>query len=183
MARLRDQYLKEIRPRLMERLGIQNVHQAPAIRKITLSCGVGKAKDDKKLLENATGILERVSGQKAVITNARVSIAQFRLRAGMAVGARVTLRGERMYEFLDRLINVVTPRIRDFRGLKSNLDGRGNYSMGLTEQSVFPEVDGALLEKPQGLNITLTVSGGRDDWSRALLEEMNFPFRTEKEGR
>ncbi len=183
MARLREQFKSEIRPRLMERLGIENVHQVPALRKITLSCGVGKAKDDKKLLENATGILERVSGQKAVITKARVSVAQFRLRAGMAVGAQVTLRGERMYEFLDRLINVVTPRFRDFRGLKGRLDGRGNYSLGLAEQSVFPEIDGALLEKPQGMNITLTFSGGRDDWSRAVLEEMNFPFRTEKEGR
>ena len=124
-----------------------------------------------------------MTGQKAVITKARVSIAQFRLRQGMSVGARVTLRGDRMYEFLDRLINVVTPRLRDFRGLKSKLDGRGNYSMGIAEQSVFPEIEGALLEKQQGMNITLTVSGGRDDWSRALLEEMNFPFRTEKEGR
>ena len=183
MARLRDQYKNEIRPRLMERLGIDNVHQCPELRKITLSCGVGAAKDDNKLLENATGILEKVTGQKAVITKARVSIAQFRLRQGMSVGARVTLRGDRMYEFLDRLINVVTPRLRDFRGLKSKLDGRGNYSMGIAEQSVFPEIEGALLEKQQGMNITLTVSGGRDDWSRALLEEMNFPFRTEKEGR
>ena len=148
MARLRARYSDEIRPKLMEELGIKNIHQAPALKKITLSCGVGKAKDDKKLLENAVGILERVSGQKAVITRARRSIAQFRLREGMAVGACVTLRGDRMYEFLDRLINVITPRIRDFRGLKRRLDGRGNYSMGISEQSVFPEVDGAFLETP-----------------------------------
>ena len=181
MARLRHTYADEIRPKLMKRLGIENQYACPKITKITVSCGVGKAKDDKKLLENATAILGRITGQKAVVTKARRSIAQFRLRQGMNVGARVTLRGDRMYEFLDRLINVVVPRIRDFRGLKNRLDGRGNYNMGLTEQSVFPEIETALLERPQGMNIAITMSGENDDWSRALLEEFNFPFR-QKEG-
>ena len=180
-ARLRDQYQDAVRGKLQERLGISNVHAIPEIKKITVSCGVGKAKDDKKLLENATEILARITGQRAVVTKARKSIAQFRLRDGMAVGCRVTLRGDRMYEFFDRLINVVVPRIRDFRGLKRSMDGRGNFNMGLTEQSVFPEVDGGLLEKPQGMNIAITISGGRDDWSYALLEEFNFPFKA-KEG-
>lgn len=179
--RLRDQYKNEIRGKLQERLGIGNIHATPRIMKITVSCGVGKAKDDKKLLENATEILGRITGQKAVITKARMSVAQFRLREGMAVGARVTLRGDRMYEFFDRLIHVVVPRIRDFRGLKRSMDGRGNFNMGLTEQSVFPEIDGGLLEKTQGMNIAITISGGKDDWSYALLEEFNFPFKA-KEG-
>ena len=179
-ARLREHYTDTVRPKLQERLGITNVHAVPRLTKITVSCGVGKAKDDKKLLENATEILARITGQKAVITKARKSIAQFRLRDGMPVGARVTLRGERMYEFFDRLINVVVPRIRDFRGLRRSMDGRGNFNMGLTEQSVFPEVDGGLLEKPQGMNIAITISGGRDDWSFALLEEFNFPFKAKE---
>lgn len=181
MPRLRDLYNNEIRGKLKERLGISNTHAIPRVQKITVSCGVGDAKDDKKLLENATEILGRITGQKAVVTKARRSIAQFRLRDGMPVGACVTLRGDRMYEFFDRLIHVVVPRIRDFRGLKRSMDGRGNYNMGLTEQSVFPEVDGALLEKTQGMNIAITISGKNDDWSYALLEEFNFPFKA-KEG-
>ncbi len=180
MARLRDKYLNEIRPRLSEELKISNLHAVPRLQKITLSCGVGQAKDNKKALESAQKVLDRVSGQKSVTTKARVSVAQFRLRQGMDIGARVTLRGARMYEFLDRLINVVTPRIRDFRGLKRKLDGSGNYSMGLHEQSVFPEIDTDLLDSPQGLNITMTISGGSDEHSAALLEAFGFPFRREE---
>ncbi|MDF1700886.1 MAG: 50S ribosomal protein L5 [Planctomycetota bacterium] len=180
MARLRDQYFSEIRPQLKEQLGIENDFAVPRLQKISLSCGVGGAKDNKKLLEHALGILERVSGQKAVSTRARKSIAQFRLRQGMYVGARVTLRGARMYEFLDRFVNVVAPRIRDFRGLKRKLDGRGNYSVGLAEQSVFPEVDGELLENPQGMNITFTMRSQSDEHSIALLRAYNFPFRREE---
>ncbi|MDJ0520911.1 MAG: 50S ribosomal protein L5 [Planctomycetota bacterium] len=180
MARLRDHYMNEIRPALKEQLGLGNDFAVPRIQKITVSCGVGGAKDNKKLLENAVGILERVTGQKAVTTRARKSIAQFRLRQGMLVGARVTLRGAQMYEFLDRLINVVTPRIRDFRGLKRKLDGQGNYNMGLAEQSVFPEVDGELLETPQGMNIAMTIRSQSDDHSIALLEAFKFPFRREE---
>ncbi len=180
MARLRDKYFQEIRPRLAEALKISNLHAVPRLRKITVSCGVGQAKDNKKALETALKVLERVTGQKAVPTRARVSVAQFRLRQGMQIGARVTLRGPRMYEFLDRLINVVTPRIRDFRGLKRTLDGSGNYSMGLHEQSVFPEIDTDLLDSPQGMNITMTISGGSDENSAALLEAFGFPFRREE---
>ena len=180
MARLQDQYQSTIRSQLMEQLGVKNVHAVPEFRKITVSCGVGEAKDNKKVLENAVTILGRVTGQKAVVTHARKSIAQFRLRQGMPVGARVTLRGALMYEFLDRLINVVIPRIRDFRGMPRKFDGRGNYNMGLAEQSVFPEVDGELLESPQGMNIAITISGGSDENSAALMEAYSFPFRREE---
>ena len=180
MARLRDQYFETIRPALREKLGLDNDMALPRLQKITVSCGVGDAKDNKKLLQNAIGILERVTGQKAVATKARKSIAQFRLRQGMYVGARVTLRGARMYEFLDRMINVVTPRIRDFRGLKRKLDGHGNYNMGLVEQSVFPEVDGELLENVQGMNIAMTIRSRSDEDSAALLEAYGFPFRREE---
>ena len=180
MARLRKQYDEQVVPRLKERLGIQNRLALPRLRKITVSCGVGKAKDNKKLLENAVQILTLITGQKAVVTKAKRSIAQFKLREGMPVGARVTLRGDRAFEFLDRLIQVVIPRIRDFRGLHPTLDGRGNYNMGIAEQSVFPEIGTELLEFPQGMNIAITISGGSDDASRALLEEYNFPFRREE---
>jgi large subunit ribosomal protein L5 len=180
VARLRDQYFNEIRPQLKEQLGISNDLAVPRLQKITLSCGVGGAKDNKKLLEHAIGILERVSGQKAVSTRARKSIAQFRLRAGMLVGARVTIRGVLMYEFMERFIHVVAPRIRDFRGMKRKLDGRGNYSVGITEQSVFPEVDGDLLENPQGMNITFTIQSRSDEHSVALLQAYKFPFRREE---
>lgn len=177
MARLRDQYLNEIRPALKERLGLDNELAVPRIQKVTVSCGVGDAKDNKKLLTSAMQILERVTGQKAVPTKARKSIAQFRLRQGMVVGCRVTLRGARMYEFLDRLVNVVIPRIRDFRGLKRQLDGSGNFNMGLAEQSVFPEVDGELLETQQGMNIAISIRSKSDEHSRELLQAFNFPFR------
>ncbi len=176
-ARLRTQYQESIRPELMKSLGIANIYAAPEIRKITVSCGVGDAKDNKKFMENATKILERVTGQKPVITRAKRSIAQFRLREGMQVGCCVTLRGNRMYEFLDRFINVVVPRIRDFRGLKRKFDGRGNYNVGIGDQSVFPEISGDLLETPQGLNVAIVISGGNDAHSLALLEAYRFPFK------
>jgi len=180
VARLRDQYFAEVRAKLREDLGLKNDMALPRLMKITLSCGVGDAKDNKKILENALGILERVSGQKPVARKARKSIAQFRLREGMVVGACVTLRGAKMYEFLDRLINVVIPRIRDFRGLKRKLDGRGNYNMGLAEQSVFPEVDGELLDLPQGMNIAMTIRSRSDSDSIELLTAYGFPFRREE---
>lgn len=179
-ARLHSLYQNEIRKALMERYGIGNPHAVPEIRKITVSAGVGEAKDNKKALEHATKVLETVTGQKAIVTKARVSVAQFRLRQGMPIGVQVTLRGQRMYEFLDRLINVVVPRIRDFRGLKRKLDGSGNYSMGIHEQSVFPEVDTDLLDMPQGMNVTIGISGGSDERSVALLEAFGFPFRREE---
>jgi large subunit ribosomal protein L5 len=181
MARLRDQYLGEIQANLRERLGAENTLALPRLKKITVSMGVGAAKDNKKILEHGLSILEKISGQKSVATLARKSVAQFRLREGMPVGCRVTLRGVRMYEFLDRLINVVIPRIRDFRGMNRKLDGRGNFNMGLTEQSVFPELGTELLEFPLGMNIALTISGGSDESSAFLLEEFGFPFRQPEE--
>ena len=180
MARLRSKYLEEIRPQLAKDLGIKNFNALPRIKKITVSCGVGGAKDNKKLLTNAISILEKISGQKAVATRAKLSVAQFRLRQGMAIGARVTLRGDRMYEFLDRLVNVVIPRIRDFRGLRLRFDGHGNYNMGLTEQSVFPEVGTELLESTQGMNIAITIANGSSEKSASLLRAFSFPLKQEE---
>jgi large subunit ribosomal protein L5 len=152
----------------------------PRLEKITLSCGVGRAKDNKKVLQDAVEILTRVAGQRAVATKAKRPIAQFKLRAGMPIGAMVTLRGDRAYEFLDRLISVVIPRIRDFRGLPRKADHDGNYNMGIAEQSVFPEVGTDLLESPQGMNIAITIKNGRDGAGEALLEEFRFPFRRDE---
>ena len=176
-ARLIEKYRTEIRPRLRARLGAKSDLAVPRVQKITLSMGVGKAVENKKLVEHATANLSQIAGQKAVVTLAKKSVSQWKVREGMPIGAKVTLRGARAYEFLDRLISVVIPRIRDFRGLPRAFDGRGNYSMGLAEQTVFPEID---LEKTegivQGLNITITISGGSDEGGRALLEEFGFPF-------
>jgi large subunit ribosomal protein L5 len=179
-ARLREKYDAEVKARLKERLAIQNVMALPRLDKITVSAGVGKAKENKKLLTDTVEILTRVTGQKAVITKARRPIAQFKLRAGMPVGAMVTLRGERAYEFLDRLISVVIPRIRDFRGLPRKTDAQGNYNMGIAEQSVFPEIDTDLLENTQGMNIAITIRNGANGAGEALLEEFNFPFLREE---
>ena len=183
MARLRELYHKQVLPALAKRLGTNNALALPALQKITISCGVGKAKENKKYLETAVDILGRISGQKAVVTKSKTAVAQFKLREDMPIGAKVTLRGARAWEFLDRLIHVVIPRIRDFRGLPKKFDGRGNYSMGLSEQSVFPEVDGELVESPQGMNITMTIRGGSDAGSAAFLEELHFPFRREEDAR
>jgi large subunit ribosomal protein L5 len=179
-ARLREQYRTQVRDALARRLGIKNPLAVPRLVKITISCGVGKAKENKKALENAVAILTKIAGQKAVSTLSKKSVAQFKLREGMPIGAMVTLRGDRAYEFLDRLINVVIPRIRDFRGLPRKLDGRGNYNMGLAEQTVFPEVDTDLTDTTQGMNIAICMTGGSDEESAALLDEFNFPFRREE---
>ena len=179
-ARLREHYRTHVRAALAKRLGASNALALPRLVKVTVSCGVGKAKENKKALETAVNILTRITGQKAVATLSKKSVAQFKLREGMPIGAMVTLRGDRAYEFLDRLINVVIPRIRDFRGLPRRLDGRGNYNMGLAEQTVFPEVDGELVDTPQGMNIAICMTGGSDDASAALLEEFSFPFRREE---
>jgi large subunit ribosomal protein L5 len=180
MTRLGALYENDLLPRLKERLGTKNRLAVPRLLKISVSCGVGKAKDNKKHLETAVDILTAVTGQKAVVTRSKTSIAQFKLREGMPIGARVTLRGDRAYEFLDRLIQVVIPRIRDFRGLPARFDGRGNYNMGIAEQSVFPEIGTELLDAQQGLNIAIAISGGSDDASRSLLEGFGFPFRREE---
>lgn len=179
--RLLRRYHDEIKPRLRERLGLDNDYALPKLTKITLSMGLGKAIENKKLLETAATSLSQIAGQKAVVTVAKKSVASWKVREGMTVGAKVTLRGARAYEFLDRLISVVIPRIRDFRGLPSKLDGRGSYNMGLAEQTVFPEIDMEKVDAAQGLNIAISMSGGTDEGGRALLEEFGFPFVREED--
>ena len=178
MARLKDLYSKEIAPKLKEELGLANVMEVPRITKITLNMGVGEAVGDKKVLENAVNDLIKISGQKAVVTNARKSIAGFKIRDGWPIGCKVTLRQERMYEFLDRLISVAIPRIRDFRGISpKQFDGRGNFSMGVTEQIIFPEIDYDKVDKLRGLDICITTTARTDEEGRALLKAFNFPFK------
>jgi len=179
VARLQERYAKEVRPRLREKLRLSNDLEVPRLLKITLSMGVGGAVENKKLLETATANLTRIAGQKAVVTLAKKSVSQWKVREGMPIGCKVTLRGARAYEFLDRLISIVIPRIRDFRGLPKKLDGRGNYNLGLAEQTVFPEIDPT--EAPQGLNISISISGGEDARGVAFLEELGFPFARPEE--
>jgi len=182
MARLQAKYRDEIRPKLQEEFGYDNMLAVPRLQRISVNMGIGKARENAKLLEDSMRDLGTITGQRPVVTRARKSIAQFHIRDGYPVGCRVTLRGRRMYEFLDRLIAVTIPRIRDFRGLPDKLDGRGNYSMGLNDQVVFPEVDPDKVEHMQGMNITMQISGGRDDVSRRLLQELGMPFRRGEEG-
>ncbi len=179
--RLLERYRTEVVPRLKERLKIANDLALPRLSKITLSMGVGAAVENKKVIDSAVASLSLLAGQKAVVTLAKQSVASWKVREGMPIGAKVTLRGARAYEFLDRLISVVIPRIRDFRGLPRKLDGRGSYNMGLAEQTVFPEIDLEKLEAgAMGLNIAITMSGGSDEGGRALLEEFGFPFEREE---
>src|SRR6201987_908452 len=176
-ARLKTRYIEEIRPALMERFGYSTPMQAPRITKVTVNMGVGDAKQDSKVLEAATEQLATITGQKPNVRRARKSIAQFKVREGMPVGVAVTLRGERAYEFLDRLMSVAIPRIRDFRGLNPrSFDGRGNYSMGVREQIIFPEVDYDEVDQIRGMDITITTSAQTDDESFALLEALGMPF-------
>jgi large subunit ribosomal protein L5 len=176
-ARLKNRYLEEIRPALTERFGYSTVMQAPRIEKITVNMGCGDAKQDSKLLEAATDQLATITGQKPSVRRARKSIAQFKVREGMPVGVAVTLRGERSYEFLDRLMSVAIPRIRDFRGLNPrSFDGRGNYSLGVREQIIFPEVDYDEIDQVRGLDITITTTASSDAESFALLEALGMPF-------
>ena len=179
MARLKEVYNKEIAPGLKKELGLANVMEVPRILKVTLNMGVGEALGDKKALENAVADLMLISGQKPVINNARKSIAGFKVRQGWPIGTKVTLRSERMYEFLERLISVAIPRIRDFRGISpKQFDGRGNFSMGVSEQIIFPEIDYEKIDKLRGLDITITTSARNDDEGRALLRAFNFPLKS-----
>jgi large subunit ribosomal protein L5 len=181
-ARLKERYNQEIRPALIERFGYSTPMQAPRVLKVTVNMGVGEAKQDAKLLEAATEQLATITGQKPNIRRARKSIAQFKLREGMPVGVSVTLRGDRQYEFLDRLFSVAIPRIRDFRGLSSrSFDGRGNYSLGLREQTIFPEIDYDDVDQTRGLDVTITTTARTDEESFALLEALGMPFA--KDGR
>jgi large subunit ribosomal protein L5 len=179
-ARLKTKYLDEIRPALVERFGYTTPMQAPKIVKVTINMGVGDAKQDSKMLEAATEQLATITGQKPNVRRARKSIAQFKVREGMPVGVAVTLRGERSYEFLDRLMSVAIPRIRDFRGLNPRaFDGRGNYSMGVREQIIFPEVDYDEVDQVRGLDITITTTASSDEEAFALLEAIGMPFARE----
>ena len=178
MAKLHDVYRQKVAKELMTQFSYQTVMQVPRIEKITLNMGVGEALADKKILENAVADLAALSGQKPLITKARKSVAGFKIREGYPIGCKVTLRGERMWEFLERLICISVPRIRDFRGLNAKaFDGRGNYSMGVREQIIFPEIDYDKVDRVRGLDITITTSANTDEEGRALLAAFNFPFR------
>jgi large subunit ribosomal protein L5 len=181
MARLLERYQKEIAPRLAERLGRKNKHSLPRLDKIVVNMGVGKALQDKNRLGQAADQLAQITGQRPQITKAKVSISGFRLREGNEIGCRVTLRGRRMYEFLDRLISIALPRIRDFRGVNpKSFDGNGNYSLGLAEQLVFPEIDPDKVTFTQGMDVTFVTSTSNDDEARELLRFFGMPFREEK---
>ncbi|MDP1614385.1 MAG: 50S ribosomal protein L5 [Methylococcales bacterium] len=178
MARLESVYKEKILPALVEQFAYKSVMQAPRITKITLNMGVGGAIADKKVLQSAVSDMEKISGQKPVITLARKSIAGFKIRDDMPIGCKVTLRSDRMYEFLDRLISISIPRIRDFRGLSSkSFDGRGNYSMGVKEQIIFPEIDYDKIDTLRGMDITITTTAQTDEEGLALLKLFNFPFK------
>ncbi len=181
MARLLEKYRNDVRPKLMERFGLKNPLAAPRLDKIVISMGVGKSIADKTVLESAVRDLTLIAGQKPVITKAKTSISAFKVRQGMSIGCVVTLRGLRMYEFLDRFINVAVPRIRDFRGLPRSFDGRGNYNMGLDEQSVFPEVPVDKIVHSQGMNLTLVVRNSDDERTEEMLKGLGMPFAHEEE--
>ncbi|HWC45730.1 MAG TPA: 50S ribosomal protein L5 [Casimicrobiaceae bacterium] len=175
--RLKDQYENEIRARLKDELGLSSIMQVPRITKITLNMGVGEAKNDAKQLDSAIEELTVIAGQRAQVRKARKSIAQFKIREGMSIGAKVTLRGARMYEFLDRLVSIALPRIRDFRGLNpGSFDGRGNYSLGVREQIIFPEINYDDIQQVRGLDVTITTTAETDDQARALLKALGLPF-------
>ncbi len=178
MPRLKERYRSAIVPKLIEEHGYKNPHQVPRLEKVVVNMGVGAAVQDPKQLENAMADLATITGQKPAVTRAKKSIAGFRVRQGMAIGAKVTLRGDRMWEFVDRLLSTALPRIRDFRGLSTtSFDGRGNYSMGITEQLIFPEIDYDKVDRVRGMDITIVTTAKTDEECRALLTELGFPFK------
>lgn len=178
MARLKEVYNTEIALKLKEELGLDNVMEVPRITKITLNMGVGEAVADKKVLENAVNDLTLISGQKPIVTHARKSVAGFKIREGWPIGCKVTLRSDRMYEFLDKLISIAIPRIRDFRGISpKSFDGRGNFAMGVSEQIIFPEIEYDKVDALRGMDITITTTARTDDEGRALLRAFNFPLK------
>ncbi|RUM78807.1 MAG: 50S ribosomal protein L5 [Candidatus Thioglobus sp.] len=183
MPRLQEQYKKEILPALQKELGLTNPMQVPKIEKITINMGLGSALGDKKILQSALEEMSLISGQKPMTCNARKSVASFKLREGNPIGCKVTLRKDKMYEFLDRLVNIAIPRIRDFRGLnEKSFDGRGNYNMGLTEQIVFPEIDFEKVTRTRGMDIAITTSATNNDDAKKLLAMFNFPFKGQENG-
>jgi large subunit ribosomal protein L5 len=178
-ARLHETYRNEIVPKLKQDLGVANVMQVPKITKITVNMGVGEAVADRKLMDAAVADLTKITGQKPSVRKSRKAVASFKLRAGLGVGCMVTLRGDRMYEFLDRLINIAMPRIRDFRGVSPrSFDGRGNYSLGLREQLIFPEIEYDKIDKLRGLQVTIATSAKNDEEARTLLQKLGMPFRS-----
>jgi large subunit ribosomal protein L5 len=177
-ARLKQIYREKLVPELKEKLGLKNTMQVPRILKITVNMGVGEAVADKKVMDAATADMAKITGQKPAITKAKKSVATFKVRDGQAIGCKVTLRGDRMYEFLDRLVSIAIPRIRDFRGISTrSFDGRGNYSLGVKEQIIFPEIQYDQIDQIRGMDITISTSAHDDKHGRALLEAFNFPFR------
>ena len=178
MARLKEKYRKEIAPAIAKEFGIENVMAIPKIEKVVVNMGMGEAIANSKILDTAVEELRSVTGQKPVVTKAKKSIAAFKLRQGMAIGTMVTLRGDRMYEFLDRLISVALPRVRDFRGISGKaFDGRGNYTVGIREQLIFPEIDFNKVDKTRGMNISIVTTARNDDEARSLLKALGMPFR------
>ena len=178
MSRLKDLYNDEIVDALTKKFGYKNVMEVPKLDKIVINMGVGEAKDNAKLLESAVKDLETITGQKAVLTRAKKSVANFKIREGLAIGCKVTLRGERMYEFLDRLVNLALPRVRDFRGVNPNsFDGRGNYSLGIKEQLIFPEIEYDKVDKVRGMDIIFVTTAKTDEEARELLRLFNMPFK------
>ena len=178
MARLRDQYREKVVPELVQKFGYKSVMEVPRITKITLNMGVGDAVNDKKNIDTAVADLTKIAGQKPVVTKSRKAIANFKIRENLAIGTMVTLRGERMYEFLDRLVTVAFPRVRDFRGVSGRaFDGRGNYNIGIKEQIIFPEIEYDKIDKLRGMNITITTSAATDAECKALLAAFKFPFK------
>jgi len=178
-ARLKEHYTKEVRKKIQDEFGIKNVMAVPKIEKVVLNMGIGEAIQNMKVLDNAADELGQITGQKPVITRARKSIASFKLRAGVPIGAMVTLRGEKMYEFLDRLINIALPRVRDFRGVPTrSFDGRGNYTIGIRDHFIFPEIDVSKADKSKGMNITIVTTAKNDEQARFLLKELGMPFGT-----
>jgi large subunit ribosomal protein L5 len=183
VPRLQEQYKKEILPALLKELGLTNPMQVPKIEKITINMGLGSALGDKKILQSALEEMSLISGQKPMTCNARKSVASFKLREGNPIGCKVTLRKDKMYEFLDRLVNIAIPRIRDFRGLnEKSFDGRGNYNMGITEQIVFPEIDFEKVTRTRGMDIAITTSATNNDDAKKLLAMFNFPFKGQENG-
>lgn len=178
MARLKEKYLKEVIPALQERFGYANVMQVPRLEKVIVNMGIGDAIQNAKALDTAVSEMTAIVGQKPVVTKAKKSIANFKLRAGMSIGAKVTLRGERMWDFLDRLMNIALPRVRDFRGVSpKSFDGRGNYALGLKEQLIFPEIDYDKVEKIRGMDVVIVTTANTDEESKGLLKLLGMPFR------
>ena len=177
MSRLKDQYQNEIVDAMIKKFGYKNIMEVPKLDKVVINMGVGEAKDNAKLLESAIADMEKIAGQKAVVTRAKNSVANFKIRDGMPIGCKVTLRGEKMYEFVDRLINLALPRVRDFRGVNPNaFDGRGNYALGIKEQLIFPEIEYDKIDKVRGMDVIFVTTAKTDEEARELLTQFNMPF-------